>query len=127
MLLANLTSGRPTWGGSLQKNSKNVGKILSNSLNLTDSVSGQNPHLLVNAVAHGSAPATAPPQNAPKVSVDLSSAAPSYAAVVNSCTSQNCMKLAFIPPDVVNGLSVVKYKAIDVIRGVNRWKSAAFG
>ncbi|GAA0149906.1 hypothetical protein LIER_08963 [Lithospermum erythrorhizon] len=37
------------------------------------------------------------------------------------------MKLAFIPPNVVNGRLVVKYKEIDVLPGVNCWKSAAFG
>ncbi|GAA0146191.1 hypothetical protein LIER_06204 [Lithospermum erythrorhizon] len=103
--------------------------MLSNSLNQTNPVPGQSPHLLVNAVAHGAAPATTQPQNALKVSVHLSSAAaaPTYAVVVNSLTSLNRMKLAFIPPYVVNGRSVGEYKVIDVLPGINRWKSATLG
>ncbi|GAA0149952.1 hypothetical protein LIER_09000 [Lithospermum erythrorhizon] len=37
------------------------------------------------------------------------------------------MKLTFIPPEEVNGKSVVKYQSIDVILGINRWRSAAYG
>ncbi|GAA0182211.1 hypothetical protein LIER_30339 [Lithospermum erythrorhizon] len=37
------------------------------------------------------------------------------------------MKLTYIPPEDVNGETVVKYQSIDVIPEINRWRSSAIG
>ncbi|GAA0139198.1 hypothetical protein LIER_35045 [Lithospermum erythrorhizon] len=37
------------------------------------------------------------------------------------------MKLAFIPPEIIECKPVVRYKSIDVLPGINRWSSSAYG
>ncbi|GAA0187005.1 hypothetical protein LIER_34293 [Lithospermum erythrorhizon] len=37
------------------------------------------------------------------------------------------MKLTFVAPEMVEGKPMVRYKLIDILPGVNRWSSAAYG
>ncbi|GAA0164492.1 hypothetical protein LIER_20111 [Lithospermum erythrorhizon] len=50
----------------------------------------------------------------------------SYAAAVGGRKALR-MKLTYIPPEEIDGKAVVRYQSIDVIRGVNRWRSSVFG